>query len=87
LQGDLLISHPEGSREILERYGEIGSRYSKIRGDLWMLQRNLGKIYRNPGAIEGDSLQLHIWRFMRKPAKCSEIRGKYREIYIYPRGV
>jgi hypothetical protein len=48
----------EGSREILERYGEIGSRDSKIWGNPCRLQRDLGKIWRNPGAIEGDSLKI-----------------------------
>jgi hypothetical protein len=38
---------PDGSRVILERYGEIGSRYSKIRGDPCRLQRDLGKIQRD----------------------------------------
>jgi hypothetical protein len=35
---------PEESREILEGYGEFGSRYSKIPGDPCRLQRDLGKI-------------------------------------------
>jgi hypothetical protein len=35
---------PEESIEILERYGETGSRYSKIRENPCKLQRDLGKI-------------------------------------------